>query len=134
MTVIYADTSALLKRVIFEPESAGVTQFLRERNAAGDVIAASSLAWLEVWRALRRLGAQDIDGTATSALAGIVEIPLTATILVQSRRVGPSMLRSLDAIHLSSAISVGAVAVLTHDDRLADAASILGFEVVRPLG
>lgn len=58
VTVIYADTSALLKRIVAEPESAAVRRLLAEQVAAGDVIAASSLAWLEVWRSLRRAGSR----------------------------------------------------------------------------
>ena len=36
MTILYVDTSALLKRVVAEPESSAVRALLRESNAAGD--------------------------------------------------------------------------------------------------
>ena len=128
MTIIYIDTSALLKRVVVEKESPEVRRVLRETNAAGDVVAASELAWLEVWRTLRRMSVDDLESAATTALCGIAEIPLTTDILVRARRIGPAMLRSLDAVHLTSAVAIGATTVLTYDDRMARAAADLGFE------
>ena len=130
MTIIYIDTSALLKRVVVEKESPEVRRMLRETNAAGDVVAASELAWLEVWRTLRRVSVDDLESVATTALRGIAEIPLTTDILVRARRIGPARLRSLDAVHLTSAVAIGATTVLTYDDRMARAAADLGFEVI----
>jgi predicted nucleic acid-binding protein len=132
LTIIYADTSALLKRVIVEPQSVALRIVLQELHGAGEVFAASSLAWLEVYRSLRRLQTTDLKLVAAAALSGIAEIPLTETILTQARRVGPEMLRSLDAIHLAAALAAGAVSILTYDDRLAGAATLLGFEVLAP--
>lgn len=132
MTIIYADTSALLKRVLIEPQSDALRKVLRERHEAGDVLASSSLAWLEVYRSLRRLRTTDLELLASSALSGIVEIPLTEAALTQARRVGPETLRSLDAIHLAAAVAVGATSMLTYDDRLGGAANLLGFEVLAP--
>jgi predicted nucleic acid-binding protein len=130
LTIVYVDTSALVKRVIVEQESADVRTLLRQRNAAADVIAASELAWLEVWRTLRRASVDDLESAAGAALRGIGEIPLTTDILVRARRIGPAMLRSLDAIHLTSAMAIGATTVLTYDDRMARAAAELGFLVI----
>lgn len=132
MTIVYADTSALLKRVLIEPQSDALRTVLRERHDAGDVLASSSLAWLEVYRSLRRLQTMDLELLASSALSGIVEIPLTEAALTQARRVGPETLRSLDAIHLTAAVAVGATSMLTYDDRLGGAANLLGFEVLAP--
>lgn len=132
MTIIYADTSALLKRVLIEPQSDALRTVLRKRHEAGDVLASSSLAWLEVYRSLRRLRTTDLELLASSALSGIVEIPLTEAALTQARRVGPETLRSLDAIHLAAAVAVGATSMLTYDDRLGGAANLLGFEVLAP--
>ena len=132
MTIVYADTSALLKRVLIEPQSDALRTVLRERHDSGDVLASSSLAWLEVYRSLRRLQTMDLELLASSALSGIVEIPLTEAALTQARRVGPETLRSLDAIHLTAAVAVGATSMLTYDDRLGGAANLLGFEVLAP--
>ncbi len=130
MTIIYVDTSALVKRVVVEPESPDVRSMLRETNAAGDVLAASELACLEVWRTLRRVSVDDLESAVAAALRGIAEIPLTTDILVRARRIGPAALRSLDAIHLTSAVAIGATTVVTYDDRMARAAADFGFQVI----
>jgi predicted nucleic acid-binding protein len=130
---VYVDTSALLKRVVIEAGSSAVRTLLRDREGAGELLTASSLAWLEVWRALRRAGVSDLDALAESALSGIAEIPLDEDVLVRARRVGLDQLRSLDAIHLAAAIVVGADSLLTYDERLASSANAVGLNVLAPI-
>lgn len=132
MTVLYVDSSALLKRVVIEAESSAVRVLLRESNAAGHLLTASSLAWLEVWRALRRGGLANVPSVARRAVSGIAEFPLSEAVLVRARGVGGHRLRSLDAIHLTSALAVRADRLLTYDDRLADSATDAGVTVLRP--
>lgn len=134
MTTLYLDTSALLKRVVVEPQSAAVKVLIRDADFAGDLLTASSLAWVEVWRALRRIGGFDVATAAQHAVAGIAEFPLDDTILARARRVGTDDLRSLDAIHLASAIAVGADSLVTYDARLAAAARVIGMSVIAPTG
>lgn len=133
MTTVYIDTSALLKRVVVESESGAVRTFLRNGVAGGDLLVSSSLAWLEVWRALRRAGLTDTTAVAEAALSGIAEFPLDDVVLLRARRVGQDQLRSLDAIHLAAAIAVGADSLLTYDDRLASSAAAVGLNVLAPV-
>lgn len=133
MTILYVDTSALLKRVVTEPESSAVRSLLLAADASGDLLTASSLAWVEVWRALRRIGAFDVE-TAQNAVAGIAEFPLATATLMKARQVGPDDLSSLDAIHLAAAIAVGADTLVTYDARLATAARSVGMSVLAPRG
>ena len=132
MTVLYVDTSALLKRVFVEADSMAVRTMLREAYTRGDLLTASSLAWVEVWQSLRRAGVPDVDGTGDVAVSGIAEFPLTDAVLVRARHVGQQGLRSLDAIHLASAIAVGADGLVTYDQRLAESASAVGLRVLVP--
>lgn len=134
MTTLYVDSSAVLKRVIVEAESAAVRTLLRDRDSAGDLLTASSLAWLEVWRSLRRAGVADVETAVDSALSGVAKFHLTDTVLVRARRVGYDALRSFDAIHLASALAVGAESILTYDDRLAESAAAAGLSVLAPMG
>jgi PIN domain len=53
---------------------------------------------------------------------GVVERPIAADVVGLARRIGPHVLRSLDAIHLATAILVDADALITYDERLAAAA------------
>lgn len=130
MTGLYVDTSALLKRVFIEEESPQVRAMLRERSTAGELIASSDLAWVEVARALSRAGVTEVSEVLHAACTGVARQPLTPAVLQRARTIGPAGLRSLGAIHLSAAITLGAVEMLTYDRRLAKAAESLGVRAV----
>jgi uncharacterized protein len=130
LTDLYVDTSALLKRVFIEDESLQVRAILRTRSGDGDLIASSELAWVEVARAVLRAGVGDVDAALSAACAGIARQPLNPAVITRARTIGPANLRSLDAIHLSAAVSLGTVEILTFDRRLAEAAEAVGVKAV----
>lgn len=120
---VYFDSSALIKRVIAEEESGDLVDFLDTRHAEGDLLVSSSLAWVEVSRAvLARVksptGAGDL---IDAAMSGVDERPLTSDVVSVARRIEPLVLRSVDAIHLATAVLIDVDLVVTYDDRLADA-------------
>lgn len=65
-------------------------------------------------------------------MAGIAECPITEQVSDIARRLGPSTLRSLDAIHLATAALLSADLVCAYDQRMLTAASELGFRTVSP--
>jgi predicted nucleic acid-binding protein len=132
VSVVYVDSSALLKRVVVEAESTALRELLRETAGAGHLLTASSIAWLEVWRSLRRAAASDVAGLTDAAFSGVAEFPLTNGLVVRARRVGDDHLRSLDALHLASAIGVQADVMVTYDERLAAASRLVGMTVRSP--
>lgn len=132
MSVLYVDTSALMKRAVSEVGSAEVQAAMATRSASGDLVVASSLAWLELWRGLRRLGQVDVARGVDDACAGVEEFPLDDAVLHQARAVGGLGLRSLDAVHLASAEMVGADAIMTFDGRLSAASRSIGIDVLSP--
>lgn len=132
MSTIYLDTSAMLKRVLVEPQSMAVVAQVADYQDRGDLMVASSLAWVEACRALRRTGTADVDAVVADATSGIAEFPLSPTVLVQARSLGPESLRTLDALHLSAAVTLAVDAIMTFDDRLAAAAEAVGLRVVAP--
>jgi uncharacterized protein len=123
--VIYLDSSALLKLVIEESESAGLERWILER--AGIPAVSSELAKIEVIRACRRVNAEALP-EARMMIAGIDLIPLTGDVVDQAAEVGNPLLRSMDAIHLVSALSIRAdlSAFVAYDHRLIEAASAAG--------
>lgn len=129
MTGLYVDSSAILKRIFIAPESPRVRAILRDRVAAGALVASSELAWVEVARAILRAGVRGTE-PVEAAFSGIAQLPLSSTALTRARAVGAPNLRSLDAIHLAAAIELGAVEMLTFDRRLADAAGMVGVKVI----
>ncbi|WP_308466618.1 type II toxin-antitoxin system VapC family toxin [Rathayibacter soli] len=133
---IYVDSSALIKRAVDEPESDALVDWLEQRLAAGDTLASSSLAWVEVTRALRtRLDHEhpsSISELADVALSGLSEFPLDARVVALARRIGPPILRTPDALHLASATLLDADLLVAYDARLGAAAAELGIRTVAP--
>ena len=130
MTTLYVDSSAALKRIFAEPDSDLVAATLRSRVASGDLVGTSSLTWVEVTRSVLRAELVQVDAQVDAALSGIAELPLDDGILVRARRIGPPDLRSLDALHLASAVVLGAGEMLTFDHRLAAAARSAGVRAI----
>jgi hypothetical protein len=58
------------------------------------------------------------------ALSGTAERPIAADVVSLARRIGPGLVRGLDAIHLAAAILIDSDVVLTYDDRHAPARAI----------
>lgn len=122
-----------------EPESDAVEAALDRYVAEGAVIVSSSLAWVEVSRALRsRLGGgsgtgeDEIHDAVEGALSGVAERLITPDVISLARRVAPSRLRSLDAIHLATAILLDVDEVVVYDARLIDACRHNGLTAVTP--
>ena len=103
---------------------------LRRRSESGGVVASSELAWVEVARAVLRAGVSDVDAAVADACAGIARYPISPVVMSRARRIGPTNLRSLDAIHLASAIALGVTEMLTFDHRLAQAAESVGVKAI----
>ena len=129
--MIYLDSSALLKLLIEEPESAALATWLAERS--DDPPVSSELARLEVVRAARRLD-PNIATSARSLISQLDLIPTDSVLINEAADAGKPLLRSLDAIHLASALSIRAdlTAFVAYDDRLVSAAEAEGLHVSRP--
>lgn len=133
---IYVDSSALVKRAIRERESAELIDTLDRHQREGVVLFSSTLAWIEVTRTLRlRLGLEppaEVAQLGDIALSGVLESRITEQVVSIARRLGPSTLRSLDAVHLASATLLNADIVCAYDQRLLVAATELGFRTMSP--
>ncbi len=127
----YVDASALVKLVLHEPESTALARYLAEV----DTIVTSSVAAVEVPRAAfnmtRRPAARD---RAAAVVASTDRIGFDSGVRARAAEIGPPELRTLDAIHLSSALGARELidVFVTYDRRLATAARGAGFEVSSP--
>ncbi|MGE0881543.1 MAG: type II toxin-antitoxin system VapC family toxin [Acidimicrobiia bacterium] len=123
----YLDTSALLKLLVRETHSAAMTRW-----AAGNDLWSSSLLAIEAHRAALRL---DIPSGEIDALLDEITLvfPAPATFHA-AQSIGQVNLRTLDALHLATALEIGdeLECVVTYDQRLAASASTLGLDVVAP--
>jgi predicted nucleic acid-binding protein len=128
--MIYLDTSAALKLVMPEAETAGLELWLAER--AGVPRVSSRLLRIEMLRSVARGAPQRVNRAnevlSTVALVSIDDVAPTAEVI------GDRTLRSLDAIHLATAheLRTELTTFVCYDKRLCDSARALGFPVESP--
>jgi predicted nucleic acid-binding protein len=125
---VYLDASAIVKLVAEAPESTALVAYL----AAAEEACTSAFSEVEVTRALRRLGLSAAE--ASPAFESLHVVAIDAAIRARASALLPLNLRSADAIHLATALELGATAVqlVTYDARLAAAGRAHGFTVVQP--
>jgi predicted nucleic acid-binding protein len=128
-SLTYLDSSALVKLVVREPETAALRGFLQEHPFR----VSSRIAEVEVVRAVNRVRSSSANA-ALSVMRRIGLIEPDPDILRVAARLEPKDLRTLDAIHLASALSLGPDLdiLVAYDVRLADAARAAGIAVASP--
>ena len=126
----YLDTSALVKLVVSEAETAALRAWLA---GADREPVSCDLARTELLRAVRR-AAPDRVVQARAVLDSITLMTVTTATFEEACRLDLTLLRSLDAVHLAAALSLGddLEGIVTYDDRLAEAAQANGVPVVSP--
>jgi uncharacterized protein len=128
--LVYADSSALVKLVVEEAETAALELYIAEREP---IITTSRIAVVEIARALVTADLErDNRSEAERLLRSYFLIDVSGPILDDAAGLTTSV-RSLDAIHLASARHVGPDEVLVYDRRLARAAADLGFVIAQPV-
>lgn len=127
--VTYLDSSAIVKLVVREPESAALRAHLRRRRP----LVSSALARTEVIRALLPLGDRVI-AHGQDILSRIELVRVSDSVLRAAGTLEPSELRSLDAIHLASArlFERDLRHLVTYDERMVEAARRLGIKTASP--
>jgi predicted nucleic acid-binding protein len=128
--VAYLDASAVVKLLVREAATAA----LRRRLKDWPHRVSSALLRVELLRTVRRAGLPRLMEGARRQLASIYLIRLEDDLLERAAEIGPSTVRSLDAIHLATALSLGSDlgAVVTYDSRMGNAAQALGLPVIAP--
>jgi uncharacterized protein len=124
VSLVYLDASAFVKLLVQEPESHSLRTFLAR---APKERASSALLRTEAVRAVRHLGPKAVAG-ARSALRRIDLVSLDDRVLDQASILEPKILRTLDAIHLATALALGddLRTLVTYDERMIEGASLLG--------
>lgn len=126
--MLYLDSSAIVKLVAREPETLPLVEAVR----ADPAVISSALAWAEVIRAVRR--ARGRLDRARQVLRGIALVPIDDAILRGAADLSPAGLRTLDAIHVATALTLAedVTTLVTYDRRLAEAATDAGITVSAP--
>ncbi len=134
----YIDTSALLKRVVDEPEAADLRAALDIIQRTGGTILTSVIARVEVARSLRqavaagRFDAAQAAAAGESVFEGVDVVSLRPSVVDEAKSIGSDSLRSLDAIHLATAWLIRAPMVIAYNQRLLEAAREAGLMTMLP--
>ena len=129
--MIYLDSSTVVKLVPAEPESPALRAWVDERSETG--WASSVLMEIETFRALARYAPEAVT-RLHPVLDQIDLIEMSPRIRILAQTIRPVTVRSLDAIHLGSALSIrGSLrSFVTYDKRLLDAAIAAGLPADAP--
>ena len=137
MPLVYADSSALVKAVREKGEEGGAAL---HAYLEGAELASSELVLTEVPRALRRVAAElpsfQLD-PALQRTAAVLEAmalrPVDDALLIGAGLLAEPTLRSLDAIHVVTALHLYPIdAFVTYDERQASVARLAGLNTVAP--
>lgn len=127
--LLYLDSSALVKLLVPEPESRALRDVLRSWPER----VSSVVSEIEVERVARRIGGGAFR-RARSVLSRLALVELDEEVRRSAASLEPPELRTLDAIHLATALSLGddLGALCAYDARLVDAAAVAGVDAVAP--
>jgi uncharacterized protein len=129
----YVDTSAFIKLVVLEDRSAELTAWVRSEEDRSGRLFSSDLLRTEAIRAARRIS-NSVVARAHDKLGDVLLISLPVDVFRHAGQLNPAVLRSLDALHLAAAMSIGddLTGVVTYDFRMAEAARSLGIPTAAP--
>ena len=128
--MIYVDTSVVLAQLLAEdhrpPESLWQNSLVSSR-----------LLVHEAWNRLHSRGLSDSHGPLLqSLLEGLGFLELRRTVLRRALEPFPRPVRTLDALHLASALFLAeqghSIPVATYDERMRDAGRAVGLETFSP--
>lgn len=125
----YLDASALVKLVVVESESASLERWLIRRPER----VSCALLQTEVLRAVGRRIPDRLD-RARRLLRRVTLIDIDDDVLGRAATIEPAAIRSLDAIHLATAVRMAGEleAIVTYDRRMIAGARALGLGVASP--
>ena len=129
--LLYVDSSALVKLVVAEPE----TPALMARLSQQPNLVSSAVAAAEVIRAARLAStSQAVVARAREVVRAVHLLAVDARVLDHAADLEPRGLRTLEAIHLASALSIrdDLEAMVVYDKQLAAAAEAAGLKVLSP--
>lgn len=126
----YLDSSAIVKLAVEEQESGSLRRHLRRRSGP---LTSSAVARTEVLRALLDEGEAGL-ARGRDVLGRLNLVRVNDRVLNAAGSLLPSNVRSLDAIHLATALQLGddVRQLITYDERMSDAARTLGLRAASP--
>ncbi len=129
MRLAFCDSSALVKLVVDEPESAALQQSLGTYSH----VLASELAEVEVPRAVRRSDPGRVV-LAQRLIRNLETVTLDQSVIKRAASLDPVELRSMDAVQLACALRLAPLdpVFIAYDKRIIRAASAAGLRTLSP--
>jgi len=126
---VYLDTSAFVKLITPEAETGALQRYLVSRSLR----VSSALLRAEALRAAMRVSMQHV-AKVRGQLPKVALVDISRELLDLAGSLPPTGLRSLDAIHIASALSLGDDLgdVVTYDGRMISAALAHGLNIASP--
>jgi predicted nucleic acid-binding protein len=134
MTAWYVETSAFVKLVSEEAQSDALSRWLDELHWPSDRLVSSDLLRTEARRVARRSTDAGAYARTLERLERVDLLPLSPEVCDDAGVVEPPRLRSLDAIHMVAAQTLGddLAGIVTYDRRMVEAAALHGIVTVSP--
>ena len=129
--IVYVDTSAAMKLLVEEKESAELADRLQRRAEDGDTLVASLLLHTELHCAANRRPEHIGHEAVSEVLSAIALVDIESGDLTTAPLL-PGRLRSADAIHLATALRLNAQAMVVYDTELRAAARTAGIDAFGP--
>lgn len=125
---LYMDTSALVKLLIAESESTELHKFVGHRG-----MVSSQVTHTELVRAVKRIDPDRVED-AEDLLSDMSFFVVDRMLTIRAGQVKPPAVRSLDAIHIASAVAMQGdlETLVTYDKRMIEAAEAAGLPVASP--
>lgn len=135
MNAVFLDSSVILRHVLGEPQAHPMVKQL-DQAWASELLRVEALRTLDRLRLLRQWSDEIVAmriRVLTAVMAPIREVPIQAPILRQAAQPFPTMVGTLDAIHIATAVLMQyqlkqEVLLLTHDRRQGTAALAMGLQ------
>lgn len=128
--IAYLDTSAAMKLLVEERESAALVRYVQS-NSDEVTLVGSWLLHTELHCAAHR-HPNDVDTAAVRLVLEVITVLDLTRGDVLTAGTMPGALRSHDALHLAVALRVGVDELITYDAELHHAADAAGLRVVHP--
>ncbi|MGH3824859.1 MAG: type II toxin-antitoxin system VapC family toxin [Pseudonocardiaceae bacterium] len=131
-TRVYVGTSAVAKLFIAERETSDLRRWLADLSKPH--LVSSALLAVELLRLLRLVNPTTLAPAERFLAADIDIVEITPPVLSDATTVPPPRLRTLDAIHLATALDLSASVdiLVTYDKVLIEAARTAGLTVAFP--
>ena len=130
----YVDTSVILRLLFGEPDP--LTTWMNDQPISSELLRVECLRVIDRTRVSHALDDKTTSRLRAGALdliAPIALVTLTSDLLERAAEPFPTLLRTLDAIHLATALALRDeypdITVVTHDTELAVAGRAMGFHV-----